>query len=258
MKFTDFMNLIYQIHLEAARSEKSELKEKLLSIITNVSIVESNYNSIEDLAKCLNEERNNQNQNILLTQPMLLEYNKYKAWKPKLLSLSSIRIHSVFDFKMKYGSSEIQARKSIEAEKDKEKQKETIELVTAGCEKITKDLLFQMICHSIHIRKETMTVDKIKENSFIFKDFYPFFEKSQNLFDVIPEIDKKMQDFLSNPIQLEDTEIKRLLNFYDFEHNSSKYENKFSGTKIEEDKKIIDILNKIIDHISVKSLKWSF
>lgn len=259
MKFTDFMNLIYKIHLDAARSEKTEFKEKLLSVITNVSIVESNYGSIEDLAKCLNEERSEQNQNMLLTQPMLLEYNKYKAWKPKLLSLSSVRIHSAFDFKMKYGSSEIQARKSIEAEKDKEKQKDEIELVTAGCKKITKELIFQMIRHEIHTRNETMTVDKIKENNFIFKDFFPFFEENQNLFDVIPEIDKKMQDFLLNPIQLEDTEIKKLLNCYDFEYNSSKYENKLSGAATkEEDKKTIDILNKIIDNISVKSLKWSF
>lgn len=259
MKFTDFMNLIYDIHLDAARSEKSELKEKLLSVITNVSIIESNYDSIKELAKCLNEERSEQNKNILLTQPVLLEYNKYKAWKPKLLSLSGIRIHSAFDFKMKYGSSEIQARKSIEAEKDKEKQKDEIELVTAGCKKITKDLIFQMVRHEIHTRDETMTVDKIKENNFIFKDFFPFFEENQNLFDVIPEIDKKMQVFLLNPIQLEDTEIKKLLNCYDFEYNSSKYENKLSGAATkEEDKKTIDILNKIIDNISVKSLKWSF
>jgi hypothetical protein len=259
MKFTDFMNLIYDIHLDAARSEKAELKEKLLSVITNVSIVESNYGSIEDLANCLNKERSEQNQNMLLTQPMLLEYNKYKAFKPKLLSLSSIRIHSAFDFKMKYGSSEIKARISLESEKDEEKKKAAIESVTAGCKKITKDLLFQMIRHEIHIRNETMTVDKIKENNFIFKDFFPFFEENQNLFDVIPEIDKKMQEFLLNPIQLEDTEVKRLLNFYDFEYNSYKYENKrSSATTKEEDKKTIDILNKIIDNISVKSLKWSF
>jgi len=259
MKFTDFMNLIYNIHLDAARSEKFELKEKLLSVITNVSIVETNYDLIEDLAKCLNEERRKQNQNMLITQPMLLEYNKYKAWKPKLLSLSSIRIHSVFDFKMKYGYFEIQARKKIEAGKNKEEQKKEIEVVTVDCEKITKELLFQMIRHRIHTRNETMTIDKIKENSFIFKEFYPFFEESQNLFDIIPEIDKKLQEFLLNPIQLEDTEVKKLLNCYDFEYNSYKYENKVSSAATkEEDKKTIDILNKIIDNISVKSLKWSF
>ena len=252
MKFINFMNLIYKTHLEASKNGDTKMKKKLLLVIDNVAIIESNYNKIQELTEVFHEKNKLKEQDLILNTPILLEYKKYKVWKPKLLSLRSSIIKSTFDFKMKYVNFEIESNKLIETAKDKEEEKELIKKVIVKSEKIVKDLLFQMIRHNIHTKNEIINIEKIKNNKFIFKDFYPFFEKDKNLFNINKKIDKKMQDFLLNPIQLDIVRINELLGFYDFENNSVHYERQFFN-KISKDgyEEINEILDKIID-ITIK------
>lgn len=242
--FEKFMDHLYDLHLTASRTNDAELKPLLLDLIDKVALIERNYDRVSGMSEKLRDIKSSSFSQVVLNNPMLLEYKKYIGFKKTLLNIAEI--DSMFDFNMKYLSLNINFKREISLCDDIVSKKEYKRSVLLAYKDIFRKLIFDKISNQIRRQDDNLDFEKVKENSFLFEDHYPFMKEHKDFFDNDKEVQDYLINFLSNPIELTNEQMVKLNNFYDFETNKSSYElNTAFNMKNEYKKELVLLLKEI-------------
>lgn len=220
MTFDTFITSIYKLHMNALRINHP-LSSVLLGLIEKANLIENHFDDFQSQIELFEIKQ----KEIIASDEHMKEYRKYMVWKPKRKLLNN-NIESMFDFQHKYYSSEIAFNRNInQSETEEEKEKNIKFAFKAYCD-LLSTLIYEKISYMIRTQESNFDSRILEKNAFVFEDFYPFAKEDKSFYSNNKEVAKRLDEFLSNPIKIEDQDFNRLKMYEDFEKNQSRYSGK--------------------------------